>query len=359
MATREFTFDLSQVLMPALPSPLNRLSPVPLGASLTLTKGQALARKTSDNKFYPLNIAATDGTQTFAGWNQYACLTDSSGVVYFGGATAGANFFTPPYQYGSIWTGGIFDPTDLVTAAAGTVGAEVDTITPAGTITAADIFEIQIPASARGPATTVQFIAVSGSVTPTNIVTGLTAAWNANATAAALATASGTATLILTSKFPGEPMNLTSYVQGVGTAAKVITTAAVSAQKAEIDTFTASSPTTGDVYTLTITFPGGQTKAISATVGATQTATAIDLLLIAAWNADATAAAYATASGTTTLILTSTTPGTTMSVAGTVVGTGTIAKVVTNSGFGRNINDILAGCPGARILQPYGFWECP
>jgi hypothetical protein len=353
MATKEFTFDQSQILVPALPNAaLNRLSPVTYGASLTIAKGQAMARKTSDNKFYPLNLAATDGTQTFAGFAQYACLTDSSGVVYFGGATAGANFYTLPNQYSAIWTGGIFDPTDLVTAATGTAVQEVDTITPTSPTTG-DIYSVTLP---NGDGIEVT---IGATQTATAATTLLANAWNANPVLKALATTSGTATFILTAVNAGAALNLKSAVVGTGTAPLVITTAAVDAQQKEVDTFTASSPTTGDVYTLTITFGGGQTKAISATVGATQTATAIDLLLIAAWNADPVAAAYAVASGTTTLILTSALPGTTMSVAASVVGTGTMAKVVTTPGVGRNISDILPGCPGARILQPYGFWELP
>ena len=359
MAVNTFREDVgANILVPAMPNYISRIEVVEFGASLTLTRGQAMGRKTSDGKLYPLNVAATDGTQTFEGFCQFSCATDSNGLVYlvFGGTAAGATFYTPPGSYNTVYTSGIFDPNNLYTSATGTAGAEVDTITPAGTITAADIYTIEVPASAQGPATTVQFIVVSGSTSATNVVTGLTASWNADATAAALATASGTATLILTSKFPGEPMNLTTYVDGVGTSTLVITTAAVSAQRSEIDTFTATNPTTGDVYTITITSPNLTTHSVSATVGATQTATAIDALLTAAWNADPVALAYATPSGTSTFILTATVPGNAMNLAGAVVGTGTIAKVVTKSALGRNIGDIQLSRPGAYVQGATDYW---
>jgi len=353
MPTQENRFDPGQILMPAYPGPLNRLAPVGFGASLTITKGQAVARKTSDGLFYPLNLAATDGTQTFGGFSQYTFMTDANKLCYLlTSGTAAGSFYGPGSTYMAIYTGGIFDPSDLITAATGTVTAEVDTITPTNPTTG-DIYTV---GNASGD---VASFTVGATQTATATVTGLTAAWNANPVLKALATASGTATLILTAKTAGQPLNLIAGVTGTGTTALVITTPAVAAQTAEVDTFTATNPTTGDVYTLTATFPGLQTRAISATVGATQTATAIDALLKAAWNADPILAAYATATGTATLILTGVNPGQTLSVAGTVVGTGTIAKVVTTPAFGRNIADILPGCPGARVLQPSGFWEVP
>lgn len=131
-----------------------------------------------------------------------------------------------------------------------------------------------------------------------------------------------------------------------------------SAPVTEVDTFTVTTPTTGDVYTLTINFPNGTTRAISATVGATQTATAIDALLLAAWTADAVASAYATAVGGVTLVLTAAVPGNILNITPTKTGTGTIAKAVTTAATGRLLSDILAGAPGARTL-PSGFWEVP
>lgn len=352
MPINEFRFDPGQILQPALPSPLNRLEPVAFGASLTILKGQAMGQKASDAKCYPLNLAATDGTQIFKGFSQYPIVTDASGNVQlaFGGTVFGTSYFAPSTTYNAIYTGGIFDPADLITAATGTQTAEVDTLTPTNPTTG-DIYAIVLPNGAQ-----IDFT-VGATQTAAAVVTGLTNAWNANATAKALATPSGSGTLILTAVTPGVAMNLKAGVTGTGTTALVITTPAVDAAQGEVDTFTASSPTTGDVYTLTINFPNGTTKAISATVGATQTATAIDALLIAAWNADPVAAAVATATGTTTLILTQPAGGNT-NITAAVVGTGTIAKVVTKVATGRNIADILPGAPGAHIL-PSGFWEIP
>lgn len=354
MATQTDRYDLGQILQPALPSPLNRLSPVGMGASLTIAKGQALARKTTDGKFYPLNLAATDGTQLFGGFSQYSVATDSNGLVYkaFNGSSAVATWLSPPMTTADIWTGGIFDPTDLVTAATGTAVAEVDTITPTSPTTG-DIYTVSTPSGLEASFT------VGATQTATATVTGLANAWNADPVLKALATTSGTTTFILTAVVAGQPLNLKTSAVGTGTSALVITTAATSAQTAEVDTFTPTSVTTGDVNTVTITYPGLQTRAVSATVGATATATAITTLLKAAWAADAIASAYATATGTTTFILTSAFPGNTMNLAGSVVGTGTLPKVVTTPGFGRNINDLLAGNPGAHLLQPTGYWEIP
>jgi len=352
MIAQEFRFDPGQILQPALPSPLNRLEPAAFGASLTIAKGQALAQKTSDAKLYPLNLAATDGTQIFVGFSQYPVVTDASGNVqyFFSGTATGINFFAPPTQSAGIYTGGIFDPRDLITATAGTAVAEVDTITPTNPTTG-DIYSVTTP---NGDGVEVT---VGATQTATATVTLLANAWNANPVLKALATTSGTSTLILTAVTPGVALGLKAASVGTGTVALVITTAAVALAQGEVDTFTATNPTTGDVYTITATLPNGTTKAISATVGATQTATAIDALLIAAWNADPAAAAIATASGTTTLILTAP-AGATLNLAGTVVGTGTIAKVVTTPATGRKLSDILPGCPGARVLSS-GFWELP
>jgi hypothetical protein len=153
-------------------------------------------------------------------------------------------------------------------------------------------------------------------------------------------------------------MNLVVGSTGTGNIANVITTPSVAGAQGEVDTFTVTNPTTNDVYTLTYTNGAGQTTTVSATVGATQTATAIDLLLIAAWNADPVLGTLATASGTTTLILTAAYSGQSLNVTGSVVGTGTIAKVVTKPATGRNISDIISGAPGARVLHN-GFWEIP
>ena len=354
MATKETRFDPGQILEPALPCGFNRKSPVNVGNSLTIARGQAMARKTSDGKHYPLNLAATDGTQTFSGFAAYAFASDSNGLVYlvFGGTTGQPTFYSPPLDYAEIFTSGIFDPVDLLTAATGTIAAEVDTLTPTSPTTG-DIYTIGLADGA------VASFTVGATQTAAAVVTGLTNAWNANPVLKALATPSGSSTFILTGTTKGQSLNLQAGVAGTGTTALVITTAATDAQQAEVDTFTPNTVTTGDVNTLTATFGGAQTRAVSFTIGATQTAAAASAGLIAAWNADPVLSNLATASGTNTVVLTAVLPGNAMSVAGSVVGTGTISKVVTSPAFGDSITDILPGNPGAHILQPYGYWELP
>lgn len=360
MATNTYYMGPGQnILVPALQSFSEHLEPVAYGPNLTINRGQAMAPKTSDGKFYPFNAIATDGTQRFEGFAQYSCATDANGLVYLvtGTTPAGATVYTPPGNYSSLYTAGVFNPNDLYTSAVGTAIAEVDTITPTNPTTG-DIYSVEI---GSGPNAGVGVeVTVAGTQTATATVTLLANAWNANPVLKALATTSGSATFILTAVNAGEPLNLKAGVTGTGTVALVITTAAVSAQQSEVDTFTATNPTTADVYTITITYPNLTTYAVSATVGATQTATAIDALLIAAWNADPTASAYAVASGTATLIMTAVVPGNQMNLSGFVVGTGTIAKVVTKPALGRSIADIQNnGRSSAYVQNGTGYWVFP
>lgn len=352
MPIKEFNFDPSQILQPAFADAINRLSPAKFGPNLSITKGQAVAKKTSDNNMYPLNVVATDGTQVFGGFNEQTLETDAAGLVYFtygSGSSAAATAYTPASNYASIYTSGVFVPEDLFTSATGTATAEVDTITPTSPTTG-DIYSVYNAAGLGVEVT------IGATQTAAATVTLLKNAWNADPALVAIATPSGSATFILTAVAAGEPLGLTASTVGTGTAALVITTAAVSAQQSEVDTFTPSSPATGDIYTVTITYPNGTTHAVSATVGATQTPTATSTLLQAAWAADGQAARYATPSGTATFILTGQ-AGSKMNLASTVVGSGTVSKVVTTPAYGRNIADILPGAPGARVLQPSGYWR--
>lgn len=359
MATLEYRYDPgANILVPAVPGS-GHLEVCAYGPSLTIPAGQAMGQKTSTAKMYPLNFAATDGTQTFKGFNQYSLATDSSSVVYFvvSPTTASPTYVSAPASASAIYTSGIFDPRDLLTAATGTAVAEVDTITPAGSVTTGDVYSVFQAATGIGVE-----ITVGATQTATGAVTLLKAAWTANPSAAAIATASGTATFILTgvASKAGTPLGLTASVQGTGTVSLAITTAAVAAQQVPVYTTTPTgSVTTGDVYTMTLTYPGGQTLAIPITVGATQTATGAVTLWKAAWNANVAAAAVATASGTATFILTGVVPGNSLNLSASVVGTGTVsAVVVTTPALGRAIADILPGAPGARVLSS-GFWDVP
>lgn len=354
MATAEFRFDAgANLLSYALPDYRNVLSPMKPGASITVTRGQAMGTKTSDGKQYPLNLAATDGTQSFSGFAQFTFSTDSSGNVFLKVAdTAGTpNYLAVPMNYANMWTSGVFDPTDLSTAPdSGTSTAEVDTITPTSPTTG-DIYTVEAPNGAIASFT------VGATQTATATVTGLKNAWNADPRLVAIATPTGTATLILTAVNKGVAMGLVATAVGTGTTALVVTTPAVAVDVSEVDTFTfAGTIATADVYTATITYGGLQTRTISFTVAGTTTATAVSNGLRAAWNADPYFSQYATVSGTATLIATNNVPGSLSNIAITSSGAGTITKVVTTPALGKNIADIQASRPGCYVLSPYGFW---
>src|ERR1700728_2012356 len=69
-------------LLPALPGYPWRTVAAAIGPSLNILAGQAMARKTSTGRFFPFNPAASDGTQTFAGFSQYSGGTDANGQWY-------------------------------------------------------------------------------------------------------------------------------------------------------------------------------------------------------------------------------------------------------------------------------------
>lgn len=349
-----FRFDPgANILVPALPGPNNLLAPVKFGANLTLPAGLSLGIVTATNLGAPFNKDASDGSQNWAGFNQQAGVTDNNGIFYnYTGSSGAAQYYSTGIEAGTMYTSGVFDPFKVATAVAGSVVAEVDTITPGGTITQGDINVITLPNG-----TEIQFTTGS-TTTATAVVTGLKAAWAANPEAVALATTSGTTTLILTAVTPGSALNLATSVIGVGTLVKVITTPAGYGAQGEVDTFTpGGTVTTGDVWTLTLALPNLNTYTVTATVGATATATAISGLVIAAWNSSTVPGLVATASGTATIILTANNVGSTMNVSAAVVGTGTVSKSVTTPAYGRNLADIQISRPSAYILQPYGYWN--
>lgn len=357
----------ANILQPAMPSGFQRMDPFAFAASIQITRGQAVARKTSNGLAYPLNLNASDGTQTFAGFSAYSLATDASGNIYLvaAGSSAGSNYYVPLATSAPVWTGGIFDPNDLITGyTSGTLTAEIDTVVIGGTVAANDVYEVN---SILGGSAASYLSAGSSATT---VATQLTSAWNADPALAAVATATSsnatmTITGVNTASYAGRPLGLTvGKTSTSGTITLANTTAGVSAQTAEVDTFTLSTnPTTGDVPALTITYPGstngylGNTLAVPFTVGATQTVAAVTAGLKAAWNANPQAAAYATATSTsTTVVLTAVVSGSAMSVAFSSTGSTTASKAVTTPAFGRNITDILAGAPGSHILQSSGYW---
>ena len=240
--------------------------------------------------------------------------------------------------------------------------AEIDTIVIGGTAGLTDSY------SAATGNHTVDVTA--GSTALATIAAALNSAWNADPVAAALATSTvSNATMTLTGVTAGYPLNITvgkSSTSGTITLAQ--TTAPLSGQTTEVDTWTlTTNPSTGDTFTLTITYPGSplgylaNTLAVVATVGSTQTVAAATVLIKNAWNANPQAAAYAVAtSSATTVVLTAVVSGSKMSVVMTTSSaTTTLAKTVTTPSFGRNISDILAGNPGAHIQYDTGYWSLP
>ena len=99
--------------------------------------------------------------------------------------------------------------------------AEVDTFTPASPTTG-DVNTLTVKNEYAVTITTVSFT-VGTTQTAAAVVTGLTAAWNANLIASPLAAASGSATFILTANPAGRPLHVTSAVTGTGTLTKATT----------------------------------------------------------------------------------------------------------------------------------------
>jgi hypothetical protein len=99
--------------------------------------------------------------------------------------------------------------------------AQVNTYTPA-TVTTGDVNTLTYTAE-DGTVTPITFT-IGGTQTAAAASAGLIAAWNANTTTAAIATASGTTTVILTAVTAGIPFAVTSSVTGTGTLTRALTT---------------------------------------------------------------------------------------------------------------------------------------
>jgi len=123
----------------------------------------------------------------------------------------------------------------------------------------------------------------------------------------------------------------------------------------EVDTFTPTTVTAGDVYTITYTGGPGAPTSISFTV-TTATAAAVVTGLTAAWKANPILVNLGVPSGTTTFIVTSVNTGTALNLTPSATGTGSIPKTVTTAASGRSFADISATRPTAIVL-PNGFWD--
>lgn len=353
MATLLETFNGANMLTPAQRPEDARQDAVAFGPNLTILKGTAVAIKASDKKAYPLNANATGGAnevQTVAitgtlsagTWSISLGGVETGPIAYNGNTAAIQSALDAAFGSSQIVAGGTAETATTltfsgskfagqpqstvavdITGVTGATGVTVTRTTPGGVTDGTGLF---VGFSMHDLATDANGKVYFGS----------------SVTAAAGYRLAPWSTAPIWVKGIFDPQDLQTRTTPTQ----------------EVDTFTPANPTTGDVYKLTITNPDASTYTVSATVGSTQTAAAISALLIAAWNADATAAAYATASGTSTVVLTSAVAGNIMNVAGSVTGTGTISKVVTTAANGRAIADILPGCPGARVLHN-GFWELP
>ncbi len=364
MATQDNYFNPGKALQCALPSALERLVSVKFGNSLTFVSGQAVAKKTSDGKYYALNTAASDGTQTFAGFTQWPFATDSTGNVFFcfSPTGAGSQWIMPPSNAAQIFTGGIFNPFDLITAAAGAPVAEIDTVTIGGTVAIGDYYSIQAPGVGG-----VEYQANSSSANTTALQ--LAEQWNADPALAAVATATNSTNVsTFTAVTAGSPLKLTvGKNTSAGLIVLAITTPASVGSAGEVDTNTfTTAPSTGDVFTATITYPNLTTQAVTFTVGSTQTVAAAVGGLAAAWQASSGSptgipTVFAAASNTATaVIFAGNFAGQAMNIVVTTTsGSTTIAKVVTTAATGCNLSDVQTGNPGAHVLQPYGYWEIP
>ena len=361
MATTLESFVLD-LLTPAQNPVDARRDAVQFGASLIVFKGQAVARKTADNKCYPLtglSVGATNAVQTLA-----VDTIMSAGNIQVAATDKSGNRVFVNVAYTSSWTATL---AAIVTA----LNAKLGTSAVAGAVTnthdATFTFSGAGYAGLAQPLMGVDITAATGPTVAT--ITTTTAGGATDGTANGIGLSQYT--------FATDSNGLVYYNGGVASPTEGYRTPPFSTSPiwisgifdprdlftsstpvAEVDTFTVSNPTTADVYTLTITNPDSSTHTVSATVGATQTATAISGLLIAAWNADPVAAAIATATGTATVILTAAAKGIALSVTGSVVGTGTVAKVVTTAATGANVNDIIAAFPGSRLLAN-GFLFIP
>lgn len=215
-----FSLDL---LVPAQEPGDARLDAMAFGPNLTITRGQAIGILTADKKAYDFDQAASDGTEKFVGFSQASFKTDANGKVYFGD-TAAASYRTAGEYTAPVWKSGIFDPALLSTAAA--LVAQVDTFTPAN-VEVGDVFTLTHTA-ADAVVTAVSFTATA--TTAANVAAGLIAAWNANPVLAAVATASGTNTIVLTAKVPGTAFTVaSSTTDGTGTNTQTLTRAATTA----------------------------------------------------------------------------------------------------------------------------------
>jgi hypothetical protein len=342
------TWDPTLILQPFQRPEDARQDAIAFGPNLTITKGQFVAIKTSDQKAY--------------GWT----ATNSAYDVTFDVASTGGNVrlqFTDPVT-GDVKTtaNAAWNATDATYLVA--IQAQLDAVLGAGvvTVSAKPTVDTDLTLRFTGTAgnfigrkfqepTVITFPTSSTKATTTDVTTytGLETPFGVSmysfvTDANGLIYFTGTTTpSIRGAGWQTAPV----WIRGTFHPSDLVTAALV----AEVDTFTPVNPTTGDIYKLTYTDSALQQTVISVTIGATQTAAAASALLIAAWNANPVTAGVATATGVATVILTATETGKAFSVASSVTGTGTFTRAATTAASGRGLTQVLAAWPGSRLLH--------
>lgn len=100
-------------LLPVIPD-YTLTQAVRFGPSLTIARGTVMGKKTSDGKLYAYNDAQTDGTQVAVALSIYDVKTDSAGNHFLSTTDATASSLNPPLNSVPVYTGGVFDTTELV-----------------------------------------------------------------------------------------------------------------------------------------------------------------------------------------------------------------------------------------------------
>ena len=235
MAIQTFNFQPGTAILSPAQYPEKARTDIGIfGPNLSITRGTALGTKTADGKLYAFASGASDGTQYFKALAAYSFVTDANGTAYLKyGSTVSAtpDYYTTGQTGLPVFITGIFDPQDLQTAATPT--AQVLTFTPTNPTTG-DVYTLTY----TGPdlSTTAVSFTIGATQTAAAASAGLIAAWNGNATLAAIATATGTSTVILTSVTAGNADSVAASVVGTGTCPKVTTTASAGRAIADIQT---------------------------------------------------------------------------------------------------------------------------
>ena len=82
------------------------------GASLTLAKGQLVAKNATDGKLYAY-VDATTAVSTCVGILAQSIKTDSDGNVYYSTTSAVASIDNPPFLGAPVYVNGTFKTADL------------------------------------------------------------------------------------------------------------------------------------------------------------------------------------------------------------------------------------------------------